>query len=188
MQRDIVSRRDFAIAAGAFVTAAGAAQTAQADMSTPTSRPADGISENHAAIHQEVDFAADPLRIYEALTQASLFDRVQQLTAAEWHTMSSGADSPIRIDAQVGGSFALFGGYISGFNLELVPAARLVQAWRVGHWPAGKYSIASFELSGAGGKTHLVFDHTGFPDEAADHLARGWQGHYWEPLAKVLTA
>jgi uncharacterized protein YndB with AHSA1/START domain len=187
MKMDAISRRDIAIAVGALVAAAGAGQSVLADDRMSASRPGDGVSRNHPAIHQEIDFAAEPMRVYQTLTQVDLFDRVEQLTAAEWHTPTSRTE-PARIDARPGGTFALFGGYISGFNLELVPAVRVVQAWRVGNWPAGKFSIASFALSGSGGKTHLVFDHTGFPDEAADHLAGGWHGHYWEPLAKILRS
>lgn len=187
MQLSAVSRRDVAIAAGALVTVAAAGKSALAEVSGSASPPGDGISRNHAAIHQEVDFAVEPIRVYQALTNADVFGRVEQVSAAEWHTMAAGADQPIRIDARPGGPFALFGGYISGFNLELVPAVRLVQAWRTGSWPMGKYSVASFALSESDGNTHLIFDHTGFPEDAADHLARGWRGHYWEPLAKILS-
>jgi hypothetical protein len=32
----------------------------------------------------------------------------------------------------------------------------------------------------------VVFDHKGFPDAAAAHLAEGWHINYWQPLAKML--
>jgi hypothetical protein len=38
----------------------------------------------------------------------------------------------------------------------------------------------------SGGETKIKFDHTGFPKGQAEHLAEGWRGNYWEPLAKVL--
>jgi activator of HSP90 ATPase len=46
----------------------------------------------------------------------------------------------------VGGAFTLFGGYITGRHVELVPNDRIVQAWRTGGWAPGVYSIAKFEL------------------------------------------
>lgn len=61
-----------------------------------------------------------------------------------------------------------------------------VQAWRAGNWEEGRYSLVRFEMKSKGGKTHLVFDHTGFPEDQCDHLAGGWHKMYWEPLAKYL--
>ena len=73
-------------------------------------------------------FQADRKRIYTALTDARQFDRIIQLSAA----MRSGAlgSKPAEISPQVGGEFTLFGGYITGRHLELVPNERIVQAWR----------------------------------------------------------
>jgi activator of HSP90 ATPase len=87
----------------------------------------------------------------------------------------------------VGGAFTLFGGYITGRHIELVPNQRIVQAWRTGAWPAGVYSIAKFELVEQGAGCKIVFDHTGFPKGEAESLASGWKAHYWEPMAKLLT-
>jgi hypothetical protein len=49
-----------------------------------------------------------------------------------------------------------------------------VQAWRVVPWPEGIYSIARFELTEQSSGTKLIFDHTGFPSELAEHLESGW--------------
>jgi activator of HSP90 ATPase len=88
----------------------------------------------------------------------------------------------------LGGTFTLFGGYISGRNLELRANERLVQAWRAGSWAAGEYSIVAFALSDAGDDTRLIFDHRGFPEEHGVSLAKGWHVHYWTPMAKYLSA
>jgi hypothetical protein len=50
------------------------------------------------------------------------------------------------------------------------------------------YSIAKFELKASGSGTHLVLDHTGFPERAYDHLYEGWGGHYWEPMKKYFAS
>ena len=94
---------------------------------------------------------------------------------------------PTEISREAGSAFALFGGYITGRQIELVPNARIVQAWRVGNWDPGAYSIAKFELADQGSGTKIVFDHTGFPKGAAEHLAAGWKSNYWEPLGKFLA-
>ena len=145
----------------------------------------DVISHTAASIHQEPVFTASPKRVYQALTDARQFTRVIQLSGAlqAMHL----PDKPAEISSEVGGAFALYGGNITGRNVEFVPNVRVVQAWRAGDWPPGVYSIARFELVEQGSGCRIVFDHTGFPKGEAEGLASGWKAHYWEPLAKVLA-
>jgi activator of HSP90 ATPase len=145
----------------------------------------DGISRTAESIHQEPVFKASRKRVYEALTDAKQFDKVMQLSGV-MQTMHLG-DNPAEISREVGGAFSLFGGYITGRHVELLPDERIVQAWRTGAWPAGIYSIARFELVEQSGGTRIVFDHTGFPKGEAEVLASGWKAHYWEPLEKLLA-
>lgn len=145
----------------------------------------EGISYSAASIHQEPVFAASPKRVYEALTDAKQFTRVIQLSGALQAMRLP--DKPAEIGGKEGDAFALFGGYITGRHVELVPDVRIVQAWRAGDWPAGLYSIAKFELVAQDSGSKIVFDHTGFPKGDAEGLASGWKAHYWEPLARLLT-
>jgi activator of HSP90 ATPase len=149
----------------------------------------DGISYTAAAIHQEPIFKASPNRVYAALTDAKQFDKIIQISGVR-QSLHLG-DKPAEISREVGGAFALFGGYITGRNVELLPNQRIVQAWRAGGWPSGIYSIARFELveqsSGSSLRTKIIFDHTGFPNGEAESLASGWKAHYWEPLEKFLA-
>ncbi|MFZ0759009.1 MAG: SRPBCC domain-containing protein [Candidatus Sulfotelmatobacter sp.] len=144
----------------------------------------DEISRTEESIHQEAVFKASRKRVYEALTDAKQFDKVVQLSGA-MQSMHLGS-APTEIGREVGGSFTLFGGYITGRHVELVPDERIVQAWRTGGWAPGVYLIARFELVEQGSGTKIVFDHTGFPKGEAEHLASGWKAHYWEPLQKFL--
>jgi uncharacterized protein YndB with AHSA1/START domain len=143
------------------------------------------ISRTAESIHQEAVFKASRKRVYEALTDAKQFDKVIQLSGA-MQSMHLG-DKPTEISREAGGAFTLFGGYITGRHVELVPNERIVQAWRTGGWAPGVYSIAKFELVEQGSGTKIVFDHTGFPKGAAVTLASGWKAHYWEPLEKLLV-
>lgn len=172
------SRREIAVASLAVSFAASsAAAKDRAD-----------ISRNNAAIHQEIEFQAGADRVYGVLTTTALFDKVVQASAAMNSGMKSQlGTSPTMIDAQPGGAFSLFGGYLTGRTLELVANARIVQAWRAGSWGEGLYSIARFVLEDRGTACRLTFDHTGFPNPEARHLARGWHDNYWTPMAKVLA-
>jgi activator of HSP90 ATPase len=125
-------------------------------------------------IHFDVDYKTTPERIYQVLLDAKQFKTCSGL--------------PAEIDPKVGGWFSLFAGQIEGRNVELIKNQRIVQAWRPASWPAGIYSIARFELVPRDPGTRIVFDHTGFPEDAQEHLASGWQEHYWGPLHKYLNA
>jgi activator of HSP90 ATPase len=143
------------------------------------------ISHSEESIHQEPVFKASRKRVYEALTDAKQFDKVIHLSAAMKSGMPPDA-APTQISREAGGAFALFGGYVTGRQIELVPNERIVQVWRAGGWDPGAYSIAKFALVEQGAGTKIMFDHTGFPKGDAEHLAAGWKMNYWEPLEKFL--
>ncbi len=86
--------------------------------SLPQSADRLGISNANAAIHQEVVFKASAKRVYHALTNARQFDKIVLLSGA----MKSMSLKPVpaQIAAEPGGAFALFGGYITGRNIELI--------------------------------------------------------------------
>jgi len=138
-----------------------------------------------ASIHQEPVFKASRKRVYDALTEAGQFQKIIDISGV-LKSMKIGT-KPAEISREVGGTFMIFGGYIVGRHIELVPEVRVVQAWRVGNWDPGVYSLARFELKEHDGGTRIVFDHTGFPSAEAQHLADGWTEHYWEPMTKYLA-
>ena len=149
--------------------------------------PEEGISHTAESIHQEPAFRASRKRVYEALTDAGQFGKIEQLSAAMQSGMPPGKN-PTEISRQVGGAFQLFGGHIVGRHIELVPNQRIVQAWRVVDWNPGVYSIVTFELTEQGSNTKIIFDHIGFPEGKAQQLADGWTANYWEPLRKYLAS
>lgn len=162
----------------AFGGLALGASTARAEAEPEVSHMAD-------LIHQEPVFKASRKRVYEALTDAAQFQKVIQLGVA-MKTMSLKSE-PAQISTEAGGAFTLFGGYVTGRQIELVPNQKIVQAWRAGSWDAGFYSIADFTLVEQGSGTKIIFEHRGFPKGLGEHLLAGWKGNYWEPLDKFLT-
>jgi activator of HSP90 ATPase len=144
------------------------------------------ISHTAESIHMEPVFNASRKRVYDALTDVKQFSKVVQLSAAVTSGMAP-ANPPTEISDKVGGTFLMFGGFISGRHLELVPGERIVQAWRVAYWKPGEFSIARFALVEQDGSTKIIFDHAGFPNGDAESLSKGWHGNYWEPLKKFLA-
>jgi activator of HSP90 ATPase len=126
------------------------------------------------SIHYQIDLAAVPQRLYQAILDQKQFAAFSGLAAT--------------IDPTPGGAFSLFGGQIVGRTIELISNQRIVQAWRPAHWDPGIYSIVHFEFSPRAAESTLIFDHTGFPAGEFDHLDWGWQNHYWDPLKKFLSS
>jgi activator of HSP90 ATPase len=157
-----------------------------ADAAGVSATAGNGLSHEAWAIHQEMAFAAGPRRVYEALTGTQQFDAITRLSDGGALLKAEGA-KPTAIQGEVGGTFTLFGGYVTGRHLEMIPDQRLVQAWRAGSWKPGEFSIAAFTLIPDGAKTKLLFEHRGFPDGEGASLAKGWYLHYWQPLAKFLA-
>lgn len=166
-----LSRRQFSRTLATLFPAAGLAGF---PFASNADSPELGISRNAEAIHQEVLIKADRKRVYEVLTDAEKFKKLSGGMATE-------------ISPEPGGKFSLFGGVITGRHIELVPGERIVQAWRSG-WAPGDYSIARFVLKDQGSDTRIIFDHTGFPKGAAEHLATGWKEHYWDGLTQYFAS
>ncbi|HEV8050163.1 MAG TPA: SRPBCC family protein [Thermoplasmata archaeon] len=125
------------------------------------------------SVHQEVQFAATPKQVYDALM------------VSREHAKFTGV--PAKISPVEGGEFHCFDGSIEGRNVSLIPGQRIVQAWRISEWEDGVYSIVRFELEKTKGGTKLVFDHTGVPEDALEGITQGWFDHYWDNLTKYFA-
>jgi uncharacterized protein YndB with AHSA1/START domain len=124
-------------------------------------------------IRQTVKIGAPPKRVFEALINEKK------------HAAFTG--NPATISRKPGTPFTCYGGYLTGFNLEVVAPKRIVQAWRSKGWPAGTYSIVTFALSrGRDGGTKLSFTHVGVPASDIKAKSAGWRTHYWKPLKAYL--
>ena len=184
------SRRTFStrIASAGFVLVAFGRVCAASAAGNDSLGGRSELAYDAGAIQQLVRLRAPPSRVYEALTVATEFDKVVRLSGVLSEMKPDALDhNPTRISPDAGGAFSLFAGYITGRHVEMVPAVRLVQAWRSASWPAGCYSIARFALAADAGGTALTFDHTGFPAGTGPHLVRGWHEHYWAPLEKYFA-
>lgn len=167
------------------ILGAGTRAFAAQEMSMAATGAPDGLTHESESIHQEIALRAPPRAVYDALTTSEAFDAVTRLSDGLALVTAPGA-KPTAISRSVGGSFTLFGGYITGLNLEMLPGERLVQAWRTRSWKPGAFSVVYFALAATPSGTQVSFDHRGFPDGQGSHLAPGWHQHYWIPMAKYL--
>lgn len=123
-------------------------------------------------IKQTITFNASAEAVYGALVSSDVF--------------AAATNADANISPNVGGAFSCFAGQITGRNLELIPGARIVQAWRAGPWQEGVYSIVRFDVSESDNKTLLEMEHSAYPEGAEEHLEGGWQKMYWDPLKSYL--
>lgn len=125
-------------------------------------------------IRQSVLLPASPMVVYRTLL------------TSKGHSGFSGA--PARISPRVGSTFTVWGGYIHGKNLELIPGQKIVQSWRPSEetWPVDYFSTVTFSLAPVASGTRVTFLHTGVLPDHVGHLSSGWRASYWIPLRKYL--
>jgi len=125
-------------------------------------------------IKQKVIFRATPKEVYRLLTDKKALRSITK--------------EPVSNALSVGGRFSLFGGHISGVNVDLAPGVRLVQAWRDRRFAEGIFSMATFNLEPHGeGSTALTLTHRGVPKDLIPAIEAQWRQHFWEPIKETLN-
>jgi activator of HSP90 ATPase len=120
-------------------------------------------------VKQKATINAGPRAVYDVLMDSRKHARA--------------TNAPAKVSKKVGGVVKAGGDYITAVNVELKPGKRIVQAWRGKNWPKGTWSIATFELSGVGGKkTRLSFTQEGVPNRNYAAINEGWRAFYWDQL------
>ena len=121
-------------------------------------------------ITQSAFFAGvKPVEIYDAL-----------LDGRKHSKMTGGKATGSKV---AGGKFTAWDGYISGMNLELMPARRIVQEWQTAEWPKGDPpSRLEWSFEPQDGGTRVTMVHSNVPASQADSYRQGWVDYYWTPM------
>uniref|UniRef100_A0A0G4IAE6 Activator of Hsp90 ATPase homologue 1/2-like C-terminal domain-containing protein n=1 Tax=Chromera velia CCMP2878 TaxID=1169474 RepID=A0A0G4IAE6_9ALVE len=106
--------------------------------------------------------------------------------------MSRGA--PAEIQPEVGFKFSLFGGSITGENIELVPNEKIVQKWRFADWPDDCASTVVITFKPTGEESAVVeLCQTGVPEAdkfdqggVVERVREGWQTNFWDRMEQML--
>jgi uncharacterized protein YndB with AHSA1/START domain len=125
-------------------------------------------------IKQKVRFKAPPDAIYKLLADSTARTNVTGLAA--------------KLSKKVGGTFTADNGRVTGVNVDLVPGARIVQAWRRKDFPDGVFSMAAITLTPTpDGGTELVLTHRGVPKWLIDGTEENWRTDYWAKIKAHLA-
>ena len=121
-------------------------------------------------IKQTVHINASPQDVYEAYTDAKK------------HADFTGAK--VKFENKVGGKFDIWGGELTGENVEFVPGKKIVQEWRANDWPEGHFSGLTINLEPENEGTRLILVQENVPDDKADEIDDGWHQYYLKPINK----
>lgn len=125
-------------------------------------------------IKQRVKLNALPAIVYDLLADSRK------------HTEVTGRKATI--SRRVGGTFSAGGNEVTGINVDLVPARRIVQAWRHRRFPEGIFSMAAVTLTPTpDGGTELVLTHRGVPKDLIPEIERAWRDQYWSRIRAYLA-
>ncbi|KAJ3332459.1 hypothetical protein HDU76_000161 [Blyttiomyces sp. JEL0837] len=119
-------------------------------------------------LNMDVEFVCSAADLFETFLNAG---RVQV-----W------SRGPAQIEAVVGGSFALFGGNVTGKILELEQHKKIVQTWRLKSWPEGHFSTVTIEFEEQRESVKLRLKQTQVPIGDLEITRKNWEGYYWNGI------
>lgn len=111
---------------------------------------------------------ADPKDIYNALTN----EKMLEIWTGEEAVM------PLEPNKE----FSLWGGSISGINIEFETNKKIVQHWFFGE---DEDSVVTIKLHPHKKGTSIELHHTNIPDDAFDNISEGWDEDYFGALNEL---
>jgi len=125
------------------------------------------------SIEQEIIIKGTPHEIYEVFMDAKKHSKL--------------TESKAKVSREVGGSFSIYEGALSGKNVELIQDEKIVQTWRGNgeNWPKRYYSTITLVLEPVDNGTLIKFTHIDIPEGAYESVKKGWDNYYWDPLKEM---
>ncbi len=112
---------------------------------------------------------AEPKDVYNALTNKKMLE------------IWTGED--VIMEAEPNTEFSLWGGSISGINLEFEENKKIVQKWFFGD--DEENSIVTLKIHSHKKGCSVELRHTNIPDDAYDNISVGWDEDYFGALGEL---
>lgn len=112
---------------------------------------------------------AEPKDIFNALTNKKMLEI--------W------TDETAEMEPIPGFEFSLWGGSITGVNVEIEENKKIVQQWYFGE--DQEESIVTLKMHPHKKGTSVELVHTNIPDEAYENISDGWDNDYFEALNEL---
>ncbi|XP_047338395.1 activator of 90 kDa heat shock protein ATPase homolog [Impatiens glandulifera] len=163
---EVKSRKTAAAATGGSTVAVAAAAPVKKDEMKKTKKKQ---KEGFKTITMTEKFSCRAKDLYEILMDENRWKGFTQSNA--------------KISKEIGGSFSIFDGSVTGTNVELEEGKLIVQKWRFGSWPDGILSTVRLTLEEPEpGLTIVNLIHTDVPEEdrygnstVVENTERGWR-------------
>jgi len=125
-------------------------------------------------IRQTINLKAKPFEVFDMIMDSKK------------HGEITNADTSM--SRKIKGKFSVYGGYATGYNMELVEGEKIIQAWKFDEdgWPEDHHSICCFHFEKTAHGTRLVFEQSGVPEHKFEALKKGWHEYYWSPMKKFI--
>ncbi len=91
---------------------------------------------------------------------------------------------PAKMAAEPNFEFSLWGGDITGKNMQVIKEKSIIQRWVYGDWE--KPSGVKIDLHEEDGITTIDLLHKGYPEKEHQNLIDGWNGDYFGAMKKYL--
>lgn len=111
-----------------------------------------------------------PEEVYRALTNP--------FTIELW------TNEPAVMEEREGTEFSIFGGNITGRNIEFKPNELIRQVW----YFEGEESEVLIKLFPDKARTRIVIEQAGIPEDAYENIKSGWEESYLDPLTDFFEA
>ncbi|KAI8421484.1 hypothetical protein MSG28_009537 [Choristoneura fumiferana] len=108
---------------------------------------------------------------YDALT------RIEMVTAF--------TQGHVKMEAEKGGKFALFGGNITGEFRELVPGKKISQYWRYKQWPDQHFSEVTISIDEKDDHTLVTVKQDLIPSAEVEQTRENWKRYYFESIKRA---
>jgi activator of HSP90 ATPase len=133
------------------------------------------IMNKKRSIEQEIIIKGTPHEIYEVFMDSKKHSKL--------------TESKAKISREVGGSFSIYEGALSGKNVELIQDKKIVQTWRGSgeNWSKGYYSTITLVFEPVDKGTLIKFTHSNIPEGAYESVKEGWDNYYWGPLKDMFA-
>jgi uncharacterized protein YndB with AHSA1/START domain len=88
-----------------------------------------------------------------------------------------------KIDATIGGKFAVLDSHVHGRTIELLLSRRIVQTWRAKEFPGSSPdSRLEIQFENAEGATRVTIMHSGIPEGQGERYKQVWITRYFQPM------
>ncbi len=123
-------------------------------------------------IQKTYEMNATPEEVFNALVNPDLIQ--------DW------SGDEVKMNAEVGGKFSLWGGQMYGTNLEIVKNKKLVQEWCYDQWE--EPSKVTFTIKIKDKKTIVELLHEDVPERSVNSISDGWDAYYLGAMQEMFEA